>query len=82
MSSMAETSLPQSDAAPPNAPQPGTNSVAVSHCHSQAADGGGSRTGSKKAREDLNTLILRANVLTDIKSILKEGVGLLAKNTF
>eukprot|EP00268_Persea_americana_P063632 TRINITY_DN8275_c0_g1_i9.p1 TRINITY_DN8275_c0_g1~~TRINITY_DN8275_c0_g1_i9.p1 ORF type:complete len:118 (-),score=24.23 TRINITY_DN8275_c0_g1_i9:306-659(-) len=34
MSSMAETPL-QSDAPPPDAPQPGTNSVAVSHCHSQ-----------------------------------------------
>ncbi|KAJ8631852.1 hypothetical protein MRB53_025175 [Persea americana] len=34
---MAETPLPQSDAAPPDAPQPGTNSVAVSHCHSQVS---------------------------------------------
>ena len=37
MSSMAETPLPQSDAARPDAPQPGTNSVTVSHCHSQVS---------------------------------------------
>ncbi|KAJ8627836.1 hypothetical protein MRB53_021143 [Persea americana] len=33
MSSMTETPLPQSDVAPPDAPQPGTNSA--SHCQSQ-----------------------------------------------
>ena len=37
MSSMAETPLPQSDAAPPDAPQPRTNYVTVSHYQSQVS---------------------------------------------